>query len=426
MQFSQLYRFVMLFATGVVLAQLGVAEEVIGVYETLLFLSSAFSFFWLNGLLQNLLGRYHEAEDKMRLLQSTFWSLSAFRLVAFVAYLLLVFQFYPDLKADVYHNPVQWFALVILFAGAGLMAEYIFLVQNRPALLSLFSAMHYTAHLLIVGLSFAMGTGLQGAVYGLVALNFVRLAFVWYLLFKDGFVKPDVSIAGELISQSAPLMTAALLSGSIEYISGFFVSRTMGEADFAIYRYGAKELPLTLLLANAFSNAVIPRVAANKQNIAEVLEYIKIQSFTYIKWLVPASIVLIPFSKYLYPVVFNAAFAPSAIVFNVFLLMVIGRFVFPQSILMGLGYRKLLLLASAIEIVSCIALMVVLGHWWGITGVAAAIVLAAIIEKVVLAIALYKSEQIMPRQYININGLVLLVVMLLGTFVVVQFLLPAY
>lgn len=420
MQFAQLYRFIMLFATGLILARMGVSTEVIGIYETLLFLSSAFSFFWLNGLLQNLLSQYHDADDKNKLLQSTFWGLSAFRLLAFIAYLLLVFQFYPEFKAEIYHQSVQLFALVILFAGAGLMAEYVFLVRNKPKLLSIFSTVHYTAHLLIVVACFAAGTGLKGAVYGLVGLNFVRLVFVWYLLFKDGFAKPDSKIIGELINHSLPLMIAALLSGSIEYISGFYVSGFLGDAEFAVYRYGAKELPLTLLLANAFSNAVIPRVAANKTNLAGSLSYIKQQSGAYIKWLIPLSVVLIPFGKYLYPILFNPDFAASALVFNIFLLAVISRFIFPQSILMGLGYKKVIMAASVIEVISCIVLMLILSPVMGIAGIATAVVGASAVEKAVLMVVLYQNEGIIPSSYINLKLLAILSVILLVAFATIQ------
>ena len=426
MQFSQLYRFVMLFLTGLVLARMGVSTAIIGVYETFLFLSSAFSFFWLNGLLQNLLVRYPQASDKNALLQNTFWCLTAFRLMAFVAYLLFIFQLYPELKEEVYRWPAQLFSLVIFFAGAGLMAEFIFLVRSKAAYLSAFSAVHYTAHLLIVALSFALGYGVMGAVYGLVVLNLLRVACVLYLLFWEKFSLPNKAIIKQLLADASPLMIAALLSGSIEYITGFYVSGYMGDADFAVYRYGAKELPLTLLLANAFSNAVIPKVAGGRESLPETLQYIKKQSFVYMKWLFPISIILIPVGKYLYPALFNPDFADSAIVFNIFLLMVISRFAFPQTILMGLGYRRVIMLASVTEVVSCIALMVVLGYLWGIAGIATAVVLAGAIEKIILSAALFKLEKISPSKYINIKGLVSLSVILLLVFFAIQILLPVY
>lgn len=424
MQFSQLYRFVMLFLTGLVLARLGVPTAVIGVYETFLFLSSAFSFFWLNGLLQNLLVRYPQAKDKNALLQNTFWCLTAFRLAAFVVYLVFIFQLYPELKVEAYRWPAQVFSLVIFFAGAGLMAEYIFLVRGKAGYLSTFSAVHYSAHLLIVGLSFAFGFGIAEAVYGLVLLNLLRVVFVVFLLFNDKFSLPNKAMVKELLADASPLMAAALLSGSIEYITGFYVSGYMGDADFAVYRYGAKELPLTLLLANAFSNAVIPKVSGERENLPQALQYIKEQSFVYMKWLFPISILLMPIGKYLYPALFNPDFAESAIVFNIFLLMVISRFAFPQTILMGLGYQRIILFASVTEVVSCLVLIIALGYVWGIAGIAAAVVLAAFIEKFFLSIALFKLEKINPSQYVNIKGLISLSVTLLLVFLVIQFLLP--
>ena len=57
-QIFQVLRYAAFFVIGIALAKSGMALKEIGVYETLMFLSGAVSFFWVGGLLTKLLSAY--------------------------------------------------------------------------------------------------------------------------------------------------------------------------------------------------------------------------------------------------------------------------------------------------------------------------------------------------------------------------------
>ncbi len=93
---------------------------------------------------------------------------------------------------------------------------------------------------------------------GLVALfKWICLAL---LLFKYARFKPDWALLKQHLLLALPILLAIFVSGSSEYIDGLIVKnmhRKFGEVGFAVFRYGAKELPILLIVANTLSTAMI-------------------------------------------------------------------------------------------------------------------------------------------------------------------------
>lgn len=400
---------------------MGVPSELIGIYETLIFISSAVSFFWLNGFMQNMLIQYARTSNKKALMQNTFWWLMLFRLPITLLYLAFIFILYPNLADGHYHRPMLLFGIVIFISGTAVMMEYVLLLEQRLTFLVWFSILHYTAHIIAVAAAFAWGNGIADCVNWLIALNLLRFVLLVGVVFGKKIYKPKKAQFIKLMIGASPLIVAALFSGSVEYISGFFVSGFMGESEFALYRYGAKELPLTLLLANAFSAALIPQIAEASKDWRIGLQPIKKSTATHIGLLFPFCAVLMVASPFIYPTVFNPEFAESASVFNIFLLLVISRFVFPQSILLGLGYRRAIVQGSVLELSTAIVLGLVLGYVWGINGVALSVVLASFAEKAYLVYRVSKLEKVSPAQYIPIKTWVICSVGLAAVFLAVHF-----
>jgi O-antigen/teichoic acid export membrane protein len=313
------------------------------------------------------------------------------------------------------------FGIVIFISGTAVMMEYVLLLEQRLTFLVWFSILHYTAHIIAVAGAFAWGNGIADCVNLLIALNLLRFVLLVGVVFGKKIYKPKKGQFVKLMIGASPLIVAALFSGSVEYISGFFVSGFMGESEFALYRYGAKELPLTLLLANAFSAALIPQIAEASKDWRIGLQPIKKSTATHIGLLFPFCAVLMVASPFIYPTVFNPEFAESASVFNIFLLLVISRFVFPQSILLGLGYRRAIVQGSVLELGTAIVLGLALGYVWGINGVALSVVLASFAEKAYLIYRVNKIEKVSASQYIPIKTWIICSVGLVAVFIAVHF-----
>jgi Na+-driven multidrug efflux pump len=120
--------------------------------------------------------------------------------------------------------------------------------------------------------------------------------------------------------------------------------------------------------------------------------------------------------------VFNKNFIESSYVFNIYLLILITRFIFSRIILIGFKDTKPILYSSLVEIIINVALSFSLIKLWGIYGVAIATFLSYVIEKIILVRILNKKYNILLKQYVNVKKLylfsaILLICWILGWYI---------
>jgi O-antigen/teichoic acid export membrane protein len=395
LQLFQLMRFGAFFLTGILLTKLGLGAYGIGIYESLLFLGSLLSFFWLSGLSQSLLANYRPAE-RSREFFNAFLVLLGCSVLVFVLFRLLItpFSFLANNPEVLWHyGTFSWYVLLI---GPAYLAEYILLLKERPKALVGYGVLAFGSQLAFVTLPILLGYGLEEAILGLVVSAALRFAVVVFLLFRFADFTVDKDFLRTFIITASPLIVGSLLAGSAEYLDGLIVSHYFNEQTFAIYRYGAKEFPLVLLLANAFSNGLVPKVSRDvKAGMAEIRQ----GSLRMMHAFFPLSIGLMVLSPWAYPMLFSAEFAESAAVFNVYLLLVISRVLFPQTILIGLRHAKAIMYVSIVEITVNVGLSLLFVQWFGLVGIAYATVIAFALEKVLLMGLLWRKEGISPLEY---------------------------
>ena len=137
----------------------------------------------------------------------------------------------------------------------------------------------------------------------------------------------------------------------------------------------------------------------------------------------PLTVLVMATSHLFYPVLFNAEFAESATIFNIYLLLVTSRFLFPQVILIGMERTRSIIMASSVELLLNISLSLILVRFWGLPGIAFATVVAYALEKVMLAISVKRHLGIGVREYVP--GIILMrySAALLIVFVVTEYIL---
>jgi O-antigen/teichoic acid export membrane protein len=213
--------------------------------------------------------------------------------------------------------------------------------------------------------------------------------------FNPGFARENLKLG-------APLIFATLLSGSAEYIDGFIVTSMFDEQTFAVFRYGARELPLAILLANALNVSLLPSFS-NRANIKENLENLKSSVTRLLHLLFPLSAILILLSHSVFPLIFNAGFEKSATIFNIYMMLVVSRIIMPQTILNGMKYTKDILIASVFELILNVSISLFLVSLFGINGVAAGTFFAFIFEKMYLHYALKRKLNINLSEYLPVK-----------------------
>ncbi len=408
LQFFQLFRFGILLLISIVFTKSDLGTGEIGVYETFLLIAGGVSFFWLGGGLQALLSVFNNNrsfpdKDKNAVFFNVFILFSILSILA--AVFVFVMQGAVASLLSLTGNNVPYMKILFMYicvSGPVNMIEYIYLLNNKSRHIIYYGVSTFILQFLCVTVPVLLGYDLGYGLYGLVFINGVRFLWLIGLLKKYSVFKISFTFLKEYIKLANPLVISLLLGGSAVYVDGFLVSNKFDEATFAIFRYGARELPFVILLANALSNALTPTFAKSG-NLQNALENLKNESKKLMNIIFPLSVVFVLTSKWFYPIVFNPDFESSAPVFNIYILLIISRMVFPQTILIGLKKTNAILYASSIEIFLNILLSIIFINIWGITGVAFATVIAFISEKIFLTSYLRYKVDIKIKNYLSIK-----------------------
>ncbi|AHW61618.1 Polysaccharide biosynthesis C-terminal domain-containing protein [Draconibacterium orientale] len=420
-QIFQLARYSTLILVGIVFAKTTLTQKAIGEYETFVFLAGAVSFFWLNGLLKALLPIGLNKSNNKTNVFSALLVIQSFSVLA--ATLLFLFQsFFSNVLLN--GKPIPELVLLLIFivvSPAPSLVEYYYLLTKRNKAIVIYAVVSFSVQFVLVVLPVLLGYGVQLAMKGLVFSFVGRYLWLLITLFANREIVFSKSFVREHLQLGLPLVIATLLSGSAQFIDGFIVTSRFDEATFAVFRYGARELPLAMLLANALSNAMLP-VFAQKELLAENLQQLKQSVQKLMHFLFPLTAILLLVSKPLFPVIFNVKFQESATIFNIYLLLIISRLMFPQTILNGLKRSKPIMAAALFELILNVVLSLVFVQFWGIAGIAMATFVAYLFEKIYLAAVVKQSLNIslsgyLPKRIFFIYSAIIIVIFIFAELI---------
>jgi len=386
---------------GVLLAKMSVPLATIGIYESTLFISGICTFFWVSGILNSTLSVYpnKNKEDKKSFLFNIGIILSIFSVITTIAVAIYLFLSRQDLVSD---EPTKFAILIyILVNTPTFFNEYYLLLTERKKQLIFYGLAGFALNVTAVILPILMTGEILYSIYGLIIFSAIKLLIFVAIMLRQTIHKIDGQQILLFLKSASPLIISILISGSADYIDSWLVVTYFGQEKFAIFRYGAKELPLSLILANSMSTAMIP-ILSSGQNIKDNFGTLIKESKLLMNWLFPVTILLLIGSKYLYPLIFSSAFEESARIFNIYLLLIISRMVFPQSIMMALDAKREIFHTAILEIIINITASYLLMLKFGIQGIAYGTVIAFFMEKLILLIIL-KSKGIEIQEFTPIR-----------------------
>ncbi|MCB0588631.1 MAG: hypothetical protein KDD06_25280, partial [Phaeodactylibacter sp.] len=271
----------------------------IGIYEMLLYIGFTLTTFWATGLMQGFLAQYPQQPEEKR----PAFLFNAYLLFLVGSSLALLFMLWG--KAGVLlvltgQHELPFYELFAVFLWLNVpsyLVENFFLVLRKPRAIFLFGLFAFGLQVLAVLGPVFLGLGLRWSFYALIALGILKYAWLGVLLFRHGSFKADFSMTMRWASLSVPLMLYALMGSFNQSFDNWLVNFTYNgdQQVFAIFRYGARELPLALALSNAFGSAMLPEVAAN---LEEALVAIREKSLKLFHFLFPFSILLVFTSRW--------------------------------------------------------------------------------------------------------------------------------
>ena len=419
-QFYQLVRYATLILTGIIFTKTTITQTEIGEYETFVFIAGAVSFFWLNGLQKALLPLTSTNKNTKSHIFSSFVVLQVFSIVAAV-FLFFLQPLFSNFLLNGKNIPEIWLLLLfIIFGVPANLIEYFYIIKKQNNAIVIYSIVSFSVQLLLVALPVIFGHGISMALKGLVLSSVLRYLWLLIILISNHEINYSHTFVKEHLKLGGPLILATFLSGSAQFVDGFIVTSYFDEGTFAIFRYGARELPLAMLLANALSTAMLPDFA-NENQLKLNLEKLK-QSVTRLShFLFPLTAAMLLITHPVFPVIFNPKFAESATIFNIYLLIIISRLLLPQTLLNGLQISKPIIIAALLELIMNVSLSLILVKYFGITGIAFATFIAYLFEKIYLTVQVKRKLQVRLHEYIPVKIYAFYSFAILAIFAFVEF-----
>ncbi len=392
--------------TSILLAKSRLTLGEIGTYELLLFISYTLSFWWISGLVQGLLTTYPRLSD-IEQRQFTFNAYAVFVGISVGIFLLFTIFKTSLLTLLIGQSEVSYFYIFLIFILLNFptyLLENLLLLQEKPKEIARYGIVFFLSQPLAVLLPVYLGLDFEWSIIGLVIVASLKHLWLLINIWQNGLWQLQWKMIQKWMWLSIPLIIYALLGGFNVAFDNWLVNYHYQNdaAQFAIFRYGAQELPFTLALTNALSAALLPEIV---KDLPKALPSIKAKSLQLFHLLFPLSIMLVLTSKWLFPLVFNPAFSASVDVFNIFLLILISRLIMSRPILMALQANRGVLIISVFELIINGVLSFILLQYWGMVGVAVGTLVAYTFEKILLCTYLYVRFGVPVQAYTSVKWL---------------------
>ncbi|MBP6183661.1 MAG: polysaccharide biosynthesis C-terminal domain-containing protein [Saprospiraceae bacterium] len=412
-QFGLIIRQVMTILVAIVLAKSSLSIQAIGQYEQLLLLGYGFTSFWIDSLSRGFLKVYHDlsaGEGSVFTRQANaflLWiTLSTGVLSILILYLLS--QVFPGegFRADLW----MIFASYIFLFQLSALTEVVLLVRGKT--LQLLVWIFFSVSGLVFGflLPIWISGKLLTGLYGLILFGLGR--FIWYAYECQPFVR--IRWASDVLKKwlrlSGPLVVYSLIGGAVILVDGILITYWFNDPSvFAIYRYGARELPFALVIASG-----LEMTALGRNNLGA--NYLRGLTKKMLYWSFPVAICLMFGSEWLFSNIFSSNFSNSAIIFKIYLFILVSRFVLTSPLLTARGATKSILYVGIVELGINLCLSFIFVQIWGIEGIAWATVIAFSFEKLAHLFLLEKKWGVPAKEIVPIPLIVLYSILLIICF----------
>ena len=383
-QYFLIFRYAISFICSIIIVRSGLTTADIGTYEWLLFLIHTGTFFFHNSILTYFMSIYGKASvsEKPRIISGVFTSvlLLACILMAFIGLGIYGFDqmpFFLQLK--------PFFPYIVAYS---IVMSPLALVEGTYFLLGLEKVLlryiHFSQLGIVIGfLGVAIvQPSIQNFLLFMILWGAIRLLYFCRTIDCSDAFNFDVKFAVTLMLTFTPVFVNQLLSQTMEMADGWMVKYFFDDSTFAIFRYGARELPLSSFLFSGISLTYIYTLQTNGYDLSNLRTRInKLMGYVF-----PIGILSMVLSPFLFSFFYSPDFRNSALVFNVYLLILVSRVLLPQTILMAKNQFNVILYSTIFEIIINISLSLWWVHLWGIMGLTLATAVAYFIQKIILII----------------------------------------
>ncbi len=410
-QLASLIRFSVSLLISMILVRVYFTIDEVGRFEYLILLSSTFSFFVGFAYTSAALSKIPKSEQSEwpRQLRQLLWQLMiSAALISLFA--LVVIKLSVRFNWIVIEGNQEWYIVGYCFLLiVGIIPEVYYLLYRKAKSLLIWAVVYYAIQLLIVLILVFLRQPIEYIFLGYMAWQLLRFVWTLHLLKPNWYI--DWLEQRKWFFFSLPLMGHFILGSGMDYLDGHLVSQFFSDSEFLFYRYGAKELPISIVLVNALSAALIPLLSQDTSQVTVLRE----RTIRLINLLFPVSIALLFLSPVLFSIFYGPKFIVSAVIFNIYILVLSSRILLPQVLLYAHNDNKALLRFSGIELFVNFVLSIVLMRFLGFYGIAAATVFAFLLNKILTILYIKKQYALHVGQYLPIKSYLIWVFLLLAT-----------
>jgi hypothetical protein len=364
---------------------LGSSKSAPATYELLWLLGSSVSFFWATAWLDAfwVSAKAATATDTPRIERTAFWGGQFFSLLSAAILLGLLRTLYPD-KVGL---PLALSFTAFLLGELGSQSlAFSYLLRGRGGALIVWGFLGHGGFLLIVVAGMLGGWDLAQVFEISAVISLAKWGFAFYAT-QAGWPIVDKALGFGLLRQALPLVLVAVVAQGGGLLDGYLVVHFYDD-QFAQFRYGSKELPLVLILANALSLTHAGEIASalRREAVAPALAALRRASARLLSWSAPLTILLLLGSDVIFDQILGPDYRSAVPVFDFCLLLSLPRAWFPQAVVRGYQHNYALTRSAVFELVIKVGLSLWWMSLWGVPGLALATVVGLFFEKVYLAL----------------------------------------
>ncbi len=386
---------------SVLIVRSPLAIQDVSFFELWLFFSTMLTSFWSNGIKNGYLASYSRKES----LQGEALSLALFFLLQLLSVALLVLLLFASdsiwtLFTGQHDMPGKsWLFAYIVFSVPTIITENILFLRREVQQLQSYTVWSNAGQLVSVGLSVWLFGNVTSVFVAMACWSVVKWIYLVTILKWDYMGSIVWKGILPFFRYALPLIFLMLLGNGMELMDGVLVSRFFDSSVFPVYRYGARELPVSALLFTSLGAAMIPLIQQN----GVVMTDLKARVTRYMHLLFPLSVLAILASETAFTWVYGAQYSEAGTVFAIYMTIISSRVLLPQVYQQAFHQHTILVISSVIELATNLVLSLWWMTLWGLFGLVAATVVAYSVQKLVLIVHNWVVNGIAPSAYIDLR-----------------------
>jgi O-antigen/teichoic acid export membrane protein len=307
---------------------------------------------------------------------------------------------------------LYFFAFYFLFNLPIGSFDAVFVSYQKTKQLAIFSIISKTSIFLILIVLYLLNSfTIDKIVLTIVVVSFINftIGFIWaYRISSGNIMSFSLKDIKNQILFSIPLGINNMIAIWVYNMDKLIVGRTTDAKNFAIYSNGAMEIPLLGIITGAVTMVLMSDFSRwyKEKNYADIIK-------TWNNSIKKTALIIFPIfffmllnSENIMLLLYGEKFKESAVIFNIFLLILPLRIANYGSIFIAAGKQKLILYRTLTEMVLILALAFVFNEMFGFKGVAIAVVLVTLTFNIfynlytISKILQTSIKQLMPFKYL--------------------------